>query len=260
MTSRRIKMVAASMATLGLVATTPAPAYMALPSILVGPPTLSDGQYCRLSMTRPGGSGSGAAIPFRSLMLGAPVNRTTTSFVTGGGGTSNAMIEAQRRAAGLPYAPPTVDPLSAALPATFAVVRGGPMTAAPYQRMPLTSSKGIAEPYGLIYSQAVSATRGQIVSLMLTIAGRPTAPPRLRLAVLGSPERGCRQQTIQVYAPAMSAATVARLFTQVKGACGWHNLAKCTRAQWPRGRVLFVSSIYGKLFDYRWVDYDLLAG
>jgi hypothetical protein len=260
MSIQRIGLAAAGIAVIGTAIPTPATAIVALPTILVGPPTtIIAPSACKPIVSRTGGGGPGAAIPFRSLALGAPVERTASSFITGGGGTSNAALAAQRKAAGLPYKPPTVDPQSGALPATFAVERGASMTAAPYQRLPLASSNRVAEPYGLIFAQATSPTRGRIVALTLSITGRPAATPRLRITNAGSPERGCQPRTLQVYAPAMSAAAVARLFTPAANGCHWFNLTPCTRAQWPRGRVLFVSPLYDNAYEYRWIDYDMLA-
>lgn len=214
---------------------------------------------CIMSFVRSGGNGSGATIPFRALKLGAPVTSTTTSFPTGGSSTANFALAEQRKWAGLPYAPPVVDPESASLPETFAVGRDASTTAAQYQRLPLTASRRVAEPFGLIYSQKTSPTRGRIVALTLSIVGSPASPPRLRVTIGGLADRGCRSQTVDVYAPAMSATEIQRLFADGGQPCSWTNLSACTRAQWPHGRVLFVSPLHDNTFEYRWIDYDMLA-
>jgi hypothetical protein len=129
---------------------------------------------------------------------------------------------------------------------------------APYQRLPLKPSKRIAEPFGLIFATATSPTRGRIVALTLSMAGRPAAPPRVRITFDGPIDRGCQPQVVYVYAPTMSAAALAQLSTASSG-CHWMVLNNCPRAQWPHGRILFVSPSYGTTFEYRWIDYDLLA-
>jgi hypothetical protein len=258
MVRRKIGMAMVAVAAWASITPTPGTAIAYIPPIVVGPPPTLFG-ICPVSLAQPGGAGPGATIPFRALRLGSPVRRTTTSFTTGGSGTANRAIAAQRKAAGLPYEPPTVDPESTALPATFAVDLTASMISAPYQRMPLTASKRVAEPFGLIFAQATSPTHGRIAALTLSLEKRPVAAPRVRLTIDGPPERGCRPMAIDVYAPATSAATLARLFVPAGNGCSWARMAGCTRAQWPRGRLLFVSALSGTSYEYRWIDYDLLA-
>ena len=245
----------------------PVTAIVARPPATVGPPEMLSylpSSSCRPSFAQPGGSGPGMPIPFPALALGAPVVRTTTSFTTGGGGTSNAAIAAQRKAAGLPWQPPLVDPASKALPAAFADERGSYTARAfgmhpPYQIMRLAPAKGVTQNAGLIYAQAISPTRGRIAALTLYLDQRPTGAPRLRLTMTGPADHGCPPRTLDVYAPGMSAAAIGRLFA-AGSACRWTSLAGCrTRADWPRGRVLFVTLLNGKTYEYRWIDYDLLA-
>lgn len=249
---------ATAIALLALITPVPGSARGVIPPTVVGPPEILANGRCLVSAAEPDGAGPGTAILFRALMLGAPVERTTTSFITGGSGTANAEIAAQRKAAGLPYEPQTFDTAGAAPPAVFTAEGNGPIGWAPYQRLPLTASERVAEPFGLIFATATSPARGRIAALVLSLATRPTARPRLRLTIGGLPDRGCRQQEIRVYSPATSAGTLSRL-SMPGGKCHWVDLFRCPRAQWPHGRVLFVSPSYGATFEYRWIDYDLLA-
>ncbi len=252
------RILAGAMTMLALAIPIPGKAYYSRSPDLVGPPTFLENVYCRLSTAPLGGNGPGMVIPFPALRLGAPVARTTTSFTTGGGGTSNAMLAAQRKRAGLPYKPPTVDGEKPDLPATFAVERGAPMARAPYQKLPLAPSKRLADYAGLIFAQATSPTRGRIAALTLYLAGRPAARPRLRMTVTGPADHGCGRRSVDVYAPAMSAAAASRLFAA--SGCNWTRLGECrTRAAWPHGRVLFVAPWSGNTYEYRWIDYDMLA-
>ena len=127
-----------------------------------------------------------------------------------------------------------------------------------YERLPLkTLSKGY-DPYALVFAQPVSLTAGRIASLQLTMATTPSTLPRVR-ALFGQPSPGgCRDQAVDIYAPAMTARQVRDLFSPSQ--CNWWQLAACTEGQRPRGRVLFVAPGYqAGNYTYRWVDYDLLA-
>ena len=253
--------IAAITAMLASVTPMPGTAIGYMPPMVVGAPGMLTNGNCRTSVAQLNGAGSGATIPFPALALGGAVVRTQTSFTTGGSGTANMALAAQRKAAGLPYEPPTVNPAGAALPATFAAdgTDPGPVGWAPYQRMPLTASKRVAEPFGLIFATATSPTRGRIVALTLSMTNRPAAPPRVRLTIDGPSDRDCRPQVIDVYAPSMPAAALAELSKPDGKGCRWFNINQCPRAQWPHGRVLYVSPLRNNTFEYRWIDYDLFG-
>lgn len=244
-----------------LVAPTSGMARAVIPPTLVGPPDLIIfmAPACRVSITEPGGAGSGPSIPFPALKLGVSVARTTTSFPTGGSGTANFTLAEQRKALGLRYEPPIVDTRSAKLAATFTTAQIVPATRPVYQRLLLTPSGQVARPTGMIFARTTSETCGWIVSLALYFAERPAAASRLRVTATGSREKGCPDQAVDIYAPRTAAATLRRLVTTASNGCNWIAPEKCTRAQWPSGRVVFVSPTYGNAYEYRWVDYDLLA-
>ncbi|MEO8374410.1 MAG: hypothetical protein ABI471_04240 [Sphingomonas bacterium] len=236
-------------------------AIVARPAETVGPPQIwfASSGPCRTMISEPGGKTSGAEIPIAALRLGSPVSRGKTSFTTGGGGTSNASEMMRRKQAGLPYVPATFDSSSSALPVVYAAQPSETNGAYPYQRLPLKPVSGAYDPWALIFAQPISGARGQIVSLSLDMKNMPAATPKLRV-VSGLPvsSGACQRQTLDVYAPAMTAGQVRGLFST--SSCNWYRLSTCQRSQWPRGRVLFVLRYEKATRDtYRWVDYDLLA-
>jgi hypothetical protein len=164
----------------------------------------------------------------------------------------------RRKQAGLPYAPAMFDSASSALPIVYAAQGSDPKGWYPYQKLPLKTATDAYDSWGLVFAQAVSGTRGQIVSLSLTMKNRPSATPKLRVAGGISVSGPCGQQTLDVYAPAMTVRQVRGLFST--SGCNWNQLSACQRSQWPHGRVLFVlrNEIATRSL-YRWIDYDLLA-
>ena len=234
-------------------------AYGYKPPETVGPPSIALGGPCPVTITEPGGETSGTEIPIGALRLGAPVSRATTSFPAGRSGTANSWEMMRRKEAGLPYAPATFDSSSSALPVVYAAQPSETHGGYPYQRLPLKRGSSAYYPEALVFAQPVSGTRGQNVSLGLAMNNAPAAAPKLRV-VNGLPvsSGACERQTLDVYAPAMTAREVRSLFSMTN--CTWGRLSACQRSQWPRGRVLFV--LRGEKATrsiYRWVDYDLLA-
>jgi hypothetical protein len=163
----------------------------------------------------------------------------------------------RRKQAGLPYAPPIFDTSSSALPVVYAP-QPSETRSYFYQHLPLKTVSNAYDSGALVYAQPVSGTRGQIASLGLAMNKAPAATPKLRV-VGGLPASGgCQRQTLDVYAPAMTAAQLRALFST--SACNWRRLSACQPSQWPHGRVLFVLRTEKAARDvYRWVDYDLLA-
>lgn len=241
-------------ALLAMFFTGPAPARIAIPPKLVGPPPLALGA-CPIKTTRPGGAGIGREIPFPALRLGAPVARNAVAFATGGGGTANASERWRRQQAGLQYDPAPFDPAAPALPSVFAVE--APRAPVPwvYQRLPVRT---LLEE-GMIFAQAISPTRGRIASLALTLETAPSARPRLTITGARPMLGGCKQDNpIDIYASGMTATQLERLFSA--SGCGWNRIAECKPSERPRGRVLFVQKQQGNgRYEHRWVDYDLLA-
>ena len=232
----------------------------ALPQV-VGPPSYRASVDCPSQFARPGGTTMGAAIPVPALRLGSSVQRAKTSVATGGGGTSNAIEFARRRRLGLPTAPKTFDVAGSALPMVYAPE--GTLSASgfyPYQQLPLiTASKGYW-PNGLIYAQPTSPSAGRIASLVLTLSAPPAARPKLRMTpAWKTSEDICqRDQRIDIFASTMSAEHLRRLFSP--SGCSWSRLASCKPTEWPHGQVLFVQKMgNGVFYEYRWVDYDMLA-
>ncbi|MEO7691576.1 MAG: hypothetical protein ABIS51_19995 [Sphingomonas sp.] len=160
--------------------------------------------------------------------------------------------------AGLPYEPATFDASSSDLPLVYAEDTPEAANAYLYERLSIRPLSKVYDPYSLIFARPASLTAGHIASLQLTMAKGPSTLPRVR-AVFGWPSPGgCRDQAVDIYAPAMSARQVRALFSSSQ--CNWWQLAACTEAQRPRGRVLFVEPNYqAARYTYRWVDYDLLA-
>jgi hypothetical protein len=236
-------------------------AIVAVPPEIVGPPFYMASVDCPSQIARPGGTKMGAAIPVPALRLGSSVQRAKVSFGTGGGGTSNAAELARRKSLGLPITPKTFDVAGSALPQVYtpeaAVSASGFY---PYQRLPLkTASKGYW-PNGLIYAQPTSATTGRIAALVLTLSTPPAARAKLRITTARKTSEGVcqRQPSIDVFAPAMSADQLGRLFSP--SGCNWRQLASCKPTEWPRGQILFVQqSRSGVGYEHRWVDYDMLA-
>jgi hypothetical protein len=225
---------------------------------IVGPPPFALGGPCPATISELGGAAGGANIPIAALRLGAPVSRATTSFTTGGGGTSNLAEMMRRKQAGLPFEPAMFDNSLPKLPIVYAASPAETARWYLYQRLPLKTVSGAYDANALIFAQPTSNARGRIASLALVMKETPSAAPRLRavggVLVFGA----CRRQTLDVYAPSMTAGQVHRLFTA--GDCNWARLSACQRSQWPRGRVLFVlRNEKGTRATYRWVDYDLLA-
>ena len=231
-----------------------------VPPQMVGPPILVLDPACPITVAPSGGTAAGAEVPIRGLALGASVQRNATSFPTGGSGTANATERERRRKAGLQYEPRTYDPAGAERPSFFAVGMREPSTAWLYQRLLLKPSGAAYPRYGLVFAQATSPTAGRIASLSLVLPTKPAARPRMSISGGVRLREGCqREQPVHVYAPAMSVAQVRKLFA--RSGCSWTNLSACSRAQWPRGRVLFVQmQRSGVGYEHRWVDYDLLAG
>jgi hypothetical protein len=212
-----------------------------------------------VTITEPGGRTGGAEIPIAALRLGAPVSRGKTSFPTGGSGTGNSWEMMRRKEAGLPYEPAVFDSSLSAMPVVYAAQPSGPVGWYVYQKLPLKPVSDRHDREALVFAQPVSDTRGQIVSLSLAMKDAPSATPKLRVVSgLTLSSGACQQQTLDVYAPAMTAGELRSLFS-ITG-CNWGQLSACQRSQWPRGRVLFVLRTDKATRDtYRWVDYDLLA-
>jgi hypothetical protein len=242
----------------GLVA--PSGARIAVPPEMVGPPSLALDLACPIKTTPSGGTSSGAKIPIRGLVLGAPVQRSLISFPTGGSGTANAAERERRRKAGLQYEPRIYDPTGADRPTVFAVGIGQPPAARLYQRLLLKPSDKPYPQNGLVFAQATSATMGRVASLALVLPTKPVARPKLSISGGRRLREGCQsEQPVHVYAPAMSVRQIRTLF--VRSGCSWTNFSACSRSQRPRGRVLFVQmQRSGVGYEHRWIDYDLLAG
>jgi len=232
--------------------------YMVRVPETVGPPPIALGGPCPVTISEPGGRTGGASIPIAALRLGSPVSRATISFAAGLGGTAY-MREMMRRAqAGLPSAPAVFDSSSSALPVVYAA-QPSETTKWIYERLPLKPVSKAYDPQAFVFAQPVSSTTGRIASLSLTMNKAPSATPKLRV-VTGLPDSsgGCRQQTLDVYAPAMAAGQVRSLFST--SGCNWRQLSACQPSQLPRGHVLFVlRDEKATRGIYRWVDYDLLA-
>lgn len=230
----------------------------ASPPATVGPQISWSAPPCPTRFTEFGGSAAGAQIPIPALRLGGPIRRATSSFTTGGSGTANNAEMQRRKDAGLPYEPAMFDAGSSTPPLLYAAEKTETAVARLYQRLPLKTRSKAYDPFALIFAQPVSPTAGRIAALQLIMAKAPSIRPKVR-AFFGRPSPdGCRDQAVDIYAPAMTARQVRDLFSPAL--CSWHYLATCTRSQWPRGRVLFVAPGDGPAhYSYRWVDYDLLA-
>jgi hypothetical protein len=164
----------------------------------------------------------------------------------------------RRKRAGLPYAPRIFDTSSSALPVVYLPQPSEAAGWYLYQILPLKTVSNAYDSWALVYAVPVSASRGQIVSLSLGMKNAPAATPKLRLVSGVSGAGECQRQTLDVYAPAMTARHVRSLFST--SGCSWYELSACQRAQWPRGRVLFVvRDEKASRSVHRWVDYDLLA-
>jgi hypothetical protein len=221
---------------------------------LVGPPGGFISTLCPAKIQTPGGKSIGTAIPVRALSLGSLLDRNATSFPTGGSGTANAMEANRRREAGLQFAPRVFDPSQRERPSVFAAERSSASPNWQYQHLPLKTVGRAYSPNAMIFAQATSATRGQIASLAMTLPSKPAAPAKLAITW----SRPCGRSPLYIYAPKMSAALLHQL--TVGSSCGWGNLAGCSRAQRPRGQVLFVQlQRSGVGYEHRWVDYDLLG-
>lgn len=233
-------------------------ARVARPPARVGPPAYPVSSACTPTITATGGRSAGVAIPFAGLALGAPVTRNETSFPTGGSGTANFLLAAQRKQAGLQYEPKAFDPAARELPSVFAADASQASGPQIYQRLLLKPSKVTALPYGLIFARATSAKAGRIVSLELTLAAKPSSVPTITIARARPGFSDCPSfEKIHVYAADMPADQLVRLSTSPN--CGWLARGACALLERPRGRVLFIQQQRGGIgYDYRWVDYDLL--
>jgi hypothetical protein len=106
----------------------------------------------------------------------------------------------------------------------------------------------------MIFAKATSPTLGRIISLAMILPHKPAARAKLTISWTGE----CPYKaTLYIYAPAMSVERLRRLSAQSD--CNWGNPATCSRAERPRGRVLFVQQQRsGVGYEHRWVDYDML--
>lgn len=233
-------------------------ARVAWPPTRVGPPAYPVSSACTPTITATGGRSADVAIPFTGLALGAPVTRNKTSFPTGGSGTANFMLAAQRKQAGLQFEPKAFDPAARGVPSVFAANASQASDPQIYQRLLLKPSKATALPYGLIFARATSAKAGRIVSLELTLAAKPSGVPKITIGRARPGFSDCPSfETIYVYAADMPADKLIRLSTSPN--CGWLARGACSLLEGPRGRVLFVQQQRGGIgYDYRWVDYNLL--
>ncbi|MEO8374409.1 MAG: hypothetical protein ABI471_04235 [Sphingomonas bacterium] len=215
-----------------VVASSSLSAYSNKPPETVGPPPIGLGGPCPVTITEPGGEMSGTEIPIAALRLGAPVSRATTSFPAGGSGTAKSWEMMRRKEAGLPYAPEAFDSLAFALPVVYAAQPSETAWGYVYQRLPLKPVSDDPDREALVFAQPVSDTRGQIVSLSLAMKDAPDAAPKLRV-ISGRPlsSGACQPQTLDVYAPAMTAGEVRSLFSMT--GCNWGQLSACQRSQWP---------------------------
>ena len=231
----------------------------ARPSQMVGPPVIQLNGRCAARVETPGGTLIGAAIPVPALRLDAPVSRGSVPFVTGGSGTAWFAEMERRKRAGLPYEPRTFDVAGSARPEVYSANRAEAANWQLYQRLPLRTLSRDYDPNSLVFALATSATEGRIASLQLTLRKAPSAKPRLRITARpGLDAAVCPQpQSLDVYAPAMTAGQIRSLFESSE--CNWHRLTNCPRSQWPRGQVLFVQRQGNGSFVHSWVDYDLLA-
>lgn len=226
---------------------------------MVGPPFIQLNGRCPARVEELGGSQIGAAIPIRALRLGAPVRRASMSFDTGGSATAKFAQMERRRRAGLLYEPKTFDVAGSARPEVYSADTAGAADRHVYQQLPLKSVSQDYQPNGLVFAQAMSETEGRITSLQLVLRKAPAAKPKLRITTgVGPIATGCPLlQTLDVYAPAMTADRIRSLFST--SGCSWYRLADCQRSKWPRGRVLFVQRQATGSYVHRWIDYDLLA-
>lgn len=232
---------------------------MARPAEIVGPPLIQLSGRCPARVEKMDGNQIGAAIPIRALRLGAPVRRGLISFSTGGSGTARFAEMERRKKAGLQYTPKTFDVAGSALPEVYSANAVEAANWQVYQQLPLKSVSQDYDPNGLVFALATSKTEGRIASLRLTLKKAPAAQPKLRITAGTSsvPTECPLLQSLDVYAPAMSADRIRSLFAT--SGCSWYRLADCQRSQWPRGRVLFVQRRGTGYYVHRWVDYDLLA-
>lgn len=235
---------------------TPVVAIVARPALLVGPPTPTTSLAC-LSFATPAGGTLGVSVPLAGLALGAATKRNGLAFYAGGGGTSGAVLAAQRRQAGVQWQPQIFDPAEKTRPSVFSANTPWASGPSAYQHLLLRASKSRVLPYGLIYAQPVSRQTGRIVSVGLTLPSKPAARPKVIISMTHARAAACPQfLPVAVYAPHMSAAQIRRLFTT--GSCNWNSMKTCAVADRPRGRVLFVQQVRsGVGYEHRWVDYDL---
>ena len=242
-----------------VLASSPSAGFYARRPDMVGPPVIQLTSGCVARFEAPGGTRIGAVIPIPALRLDAPVRRSSASFTTGGSGTAWFAEIARRKRAGLQYEPKTFDVAGSERPEVYSASAVEAANWQFYQQLPLKGLSQNYDPNGLIFALATSAAEGRIASLQLTMRHAPTARPKLRVTVgggHGAPE--CLQaQSIDVYAPAMTAERIRSLFES--SGCSWYQLAACKRSEWPRGQVLFVQH-QSTGYVHRWIDYDLLAG
>lgn len=207
----------------------PALAIVAVPPRVVGEP---------LSLCKPtfvaGPAGQGRSIPFGALHLGATVARAATSFTTGGSGTGNAMVAAQRRRAGLPYEPMAFDPdLKTPLQVFAQSTRGIEV----YQWLRLASKALELTAGAMVYAVPASQTTARTAALTLVMPSAPSSKPLLSIACADGRRALAHSRTL-------TADAVTRLVM---------------RRQMPTaGSVLIVTSSPGRAFQHEWIDFALL--
>lgn len=206
----------------------PAAAIMAMPSSEVAQ-TLPG---CAGRVTQ-GPQGKGRDVPFAALALGAAVTRSRTSFPTGGSGTANNMIEAQREAAGLPPRAMTFDPNSPVRLRVFARRSGSRDI---YERLPLSIAASRVTPYAEVFTVPTEGGGARIAALTLALREVPRAPALLTA-------RCADGRMVRIYSAEIGQDQARQLVLRGRAPA--------------RGRVLSVMSVASGYWRYQWVDYGL---
>jgi hypothetical protein len=212
-----------------VVLSTPAVAIVAVPPRVVGSPLTA----CKPTFVR-GPAGQGRTIPFPALDLGATVARATTSFTTGGSGTGNAMLAAQRRRAGLPYEPMAFDPAMKTPLRVFAQSGRG---AEVYQRLRLTGNAARMNAGALVFGVPISANTARIAALSLVMPDLPSSRPLLSIACVDG-------RRALAYSRTLTADAVMKMVM---------------KRQMPSvGSVLVIMPLDSRAYQYEWIDFGLL--
>ena len=139
--------------------------------------------------------------------------RSPNSFITGGSGTANLSMAARLKAMGLPYQPSTVDPAKSRA-SRHLFGRAGRVDDVGNRPAPAAGriESHCAVKWTDLFPGYVANQRPHRVAGALIVPRVRLPRFACRFAVENAPDRGCKPQSVQIYATAISADALSQLF------------------------------------------------